>query len=90
MTILPFPVPCRKRHNIGTETNLDGNYTLQVPQDAQSLMFSFVGYRTQEVAIARPECDQRSVARHVFSVDEWWCVVTASRRKEKVTVPSAR
>lgn len=35
-----------KGTTIGTVTNLDGNYTLQVPQDARSLMFSFVGYRT--------------------------------------------
>jgi iron complex outermembrane recepter protein len=35
----------------GTTTGLDGGYTLKVPANAQTLVFSFVGYETQEVAI---------------------------------------
>ena len=36
---------------IGTATNVDGNYELTVPDDATILVFSFVGFVTQEVAI---------------------------------------
>src|SRR5690554_3413159 len=35
----------------GTVTNADGNFTLAVPPSAQTLQFSFVGMRTQEVPI---------------------------------------
>lgn len=35
----------------GTVTNLDGTYSISVPADATSLVFSFVGYLTKEVAI---------------------------------------
>ncbi len=35
---------------IGTVTNVDGAYALNVPKDA-TLVFSFVGYATQEVAV---------------------------------------
>ncbi|MFW6371852.1 MAG: carboxypeptidase-like regulatory domain-containing protein, partial [Bacteroidota bacterium] len=35
----------------GTVTNSDGNFSLNVPADAETLQFSFVGMRTQEVAI---------------------------------------
>ncbi len=37
---------------IGTTTNVDGKYELNVPADAQTLTFSFVGFTTQDVAIA--------------------------------------
>ena len=37
---------------VGTTTNMDGNYTLSgVPDDAEALVFSFVGMETQEIAI---------------------------------------
>ena len=36
---------------IGTATDVDGNYELIVPDDATILVFSFVGFVTQEVAI---------------------------------------
>lgn len=35
----------------GTATNVDGDYTLSVPANANTLIFSFVGYITQELAI---------------------------------------
>lgn len=41
-----------KGTTIGGITNIDGKYEFNVPTDAQTLMFSFVGLKTQEVAIA--------------------------------------
>ncbi|WP_052306292.1 TonB-dependent receptor [Anaerophaga thermohalophila] len=35
----------------GTITDVDGNFSLSVPEDADVLVFSFVGMRTQEVSI---------------------------------------
>ncbi|TDQ17193.1 TonB-linked SusC/RagA family outer membrane protein [Algoriphagus boseongensis] len=35
----------------GTITNLDGSYSISVPQDATVLVFSFVGYLTKEMPI---------------------------------------
>lgn len=35
----------------GTVTNLDGTYSIAVPADAGTLVFSFVGYLTKEVSI---------------------------------------
>lgn len=35
----------------GTSTDVEGNYSLQVPSTAQMLVFSLVGYETQEVLI---------------------------------------
>ena len=40
-----------KGTTLGTISNIDGNFTIQVPADAQTLVFSFVGMATQEIAI---------------------------------------
>lgn len=40
-----------KGTTIGTVTDFDGHYTLDVPADAQTLVFSFMGMKTEEVAI---------------------------------------
>ncbi|HOF54765.1 MAG TPA: TonB-dependent receptor [Prolixibacteraceae bacterium] len=74
-----------KGTTIGTVTNLDGNYTLQVPQDARSLMFSFVGYRTQEVAIEGQNVINVMLPVDVFSVDEVVVVGYGIQKKREVT-----
>src|SRR5688572_5820795 len=40
-----------KGTTIGTATNIEGDYTLNVPSDATTLQFSFIGYTTQEQPI---------------------------------------
>ncbi len=40
-----------KGTNIGTVTTIDGSYQLTVPSDNSVLVVSFVGYKTQEVAL---------------------------------------
>jgi TonB-linked SusC/RagA family outer membrane protein len=39
-----------KGTSLGTVTDMDGKYSLQVPEDAAALIFSFVGMEPQEVA----------------------------------------
>lgn len=40
-----------KGTTVGTVTDFDGNYSLSVPEGGSTLVFSFVGFFTQEVAI---------------------------------------
>lgn len=40
-----------KGTTVGTVTGVDGGYRLSVPAGGQTLVFSFIGYETQEVAI---------------------------------------
>lgn len=42
-----------KGTTIGTVTDFDGNYSLDVPADAKTLVFSYIGLVTQEVAITQ-------------------------------------
>lgn len=48
---LPGVTVLVKGTNRGTSTNIDGEYSLQVPSGNNILVFSFVGYLTQEVEI---------------------------------------
>ena len=40
-----------KGTTVGTITDIDGKYSLNVPNDAKTLVFSFVGMQTQEVPV---------------------------------------
>jgi TonB-linked SusC/RagA family outer membrane protein len=75
-----------KGTTLGTVTDLDGNYNLQVPQDAQTLVFSFVGMSTQEIAIAGKTSISVVLEPQTIGVDE--VVVTAmgiNRPKREMT-----
>ena len=62
----------------GTTTDADGTYRIGVPSDGAVLVFSFVGYLTQEVAVgARREIDV-TLAEDVAGIDD--IVVTATRQ----------
>lgn len=40
-----------KGTSVGTVTDVDGNYTINLPQDATTLIFSYTGYQTQELEV---------------------------------------
>lgn len=60
---------------IGTVTNSSGSYTLAVPEDATTLVFSFIGMITQEVAIAGATTIDVALEPDVVGIEE--VVVTA-------------
>ncbi|MEQ9426521.1 MAG: SusC/RagA family TonB-linked outer membrane protein [Cyclobacteriaceae bacterium] len=59
----------------GTITDFDGNYRLSVPGDGQSLVFTYIGYTTQEVEIGARSVIDVSLAEDVTELVE--VVVTA-------------
>jgi len=48
---LPGVAVAVKGTSLGTVTDINGKYTLNVPEEAKTLVFSFMGYKTKEVAI---------------------------------------
>jgi TonB-linked SusC/RagA family outer membrane protein len=70
---------------LGTVTNMDGNYSLQVPPDARSLMFSFVGYRTMEVVIETRTNIDVILPVDVFAVDEVIVVGYGVQQKREIS-----
>ncbi|WP_321371587.1 SusC/RagA family TonB-linked outer membrane protein [uncultured Draconibacterium sp.] len=64
-----------KGTTLGTITNIDGEYELRVPEDAQALIFSFVGMKTAEVEIGSGTVFDVSLDPELVGIDE--VVVTA-------------
>ncbi|WP_462318533.1 TonB-dependent receptor plug domain-containing protein [Marinilabilia sp.] len=60
---------------IGTVTNDDGAYSLNVPEDADLLVFSFIGMQTQEIAINGQSTINVAMVDEAIAIDE--VVVTA-------------
>jgi TonB-linked SusC/RagA family outer membrane protein len=49
---LPGVAVMVKGTTVGTATSADGSYTINVPEKGNTLVFKYIGYETQEVAIA--------------------------------------
>jgi TonB-linked SusC/RagA family outer membrane protein len=64
-----------KGTTIGTVSNADGEFSLNVPLDAKVLQFSFVGMQTQEVSIDGRSSFSLEMEEETFGVEE--VVVTA-------------
>ncbi len=80
--LLPGVSVAVKGTTIGTITDLNGKYVINVPQNSDVLIFSFVGLLTQEVEIGNNLVLDFSMELDLLEIDE--VVVTAMGiRKEK-------
>ena len=59
-----------KGTTMGSVTNLDGKFELNVPNDAKTLVFSFIGMKNLEVEIGGQSVINVTMETDVFSVDE--------------------
>ena len=71
-----------KGTTLGTITNMDGEYRLNVPSDATTLVFSFVGMTTQEVAITSSKINVNMEAENI-GLDEVVVTALGIKRSEK-------
>jgi len=44
-------VVAKETSGVGTITDIDGNFKLQLPQNVNVLVFSYAGYNTQEIEV---------------------------------------
>lgn len=73
-----------KAASTGTVTNVDGGYRLSVPDDADTLVFSSVGYTSQEIAIGSQTVVDVQLATDVQSLSE--VVVIGYGTQDKATL----
>jgi TonB-linked SusC/RagA family outer membrane protein len=73
-----------KGTTIGTVTNIDGVYQLDVPTDAETLVFSFVGMKSQEIAISGSTVDVQMQA-DLVGLDEVMVVAYGTSTKKSFT-----
>ena len=74
-----------KGTTMGTITNIDGNYKLEVPDDARVLVFSFIGMKVEEVEIAGQTSINVVLHEDTTGLDEVVVVGYTSRKKSTLT-----
>ena len=74
-----------KGTTLGTITDNDGNFRLSVPVDAKTLIFSFVGLMSQEVAITGKPSFKIVMVEQTFGLDEVIAVGYGSQKKMTMT-----
>ncbi|CAL2105809.1 TonB-dependent receptor [Tenacibaculum sp. 190524A02b] len=84
---LPFANVFIKGTSIGGTTDIDGKYTINVPEGNQTIVFSFVGYQTKEKTIVVKAgetiiVDQLLGANEGVALEEVKINATVSKEKE--------
>lgn len=74
-----------KNSTVGTTTNENGAFTLSVPESAQTLLVSFVGYASKEVAITGSSVSVSLMKSVISNLDEVVVVGYGTQRKVNVT-----
>jgi TonB-linked SusC/RagA family outer membrane protein len=74
-----------KGTTIGTITDMDGNFSLLVPQNAGTLVFSFVGMKLQEVPVAGKVVFNVQMQEEAIGVDEVIVVGYGTQKKANLT-----
>lgn len=73
-----------KGTTIGIITDIDGNYSLEVPTNA-TLVFSYIGYRTQELSVGNQTTINITMQEDTQNIDEVVVVGYGVQKKETVT-----
>jgi TonB-linked SusC/RagA family outer membrane protein len=88
----PIPgvsVTVKGASNIGTSTNIDGQFTIKnVPTSAKTLVFRFVGFQTQEVAITGSEINV-TLTSETQKIEEVVVTAMGIKRSQKSLAYSA-
>ena len=74
-----------KGTSTGITTDMDGHFTLKIPQDAQYLVFSFVGMKNQEVAINGKNSFNITMKDETVGIEEIVTIGYAKQKKSDVT-----
>ncbi|HEY3372372.1 MAG TPA: SusC/RagA family TonB-linked outer membrane protein [Prolixibacteraceae bacterium] len=68
----------------GVITDMDGNFTMDVPMDAKSLSFSFVGMKPQDVFIGTKTTFNVALEEETFAIDEVVTVGYGTKKKREL------
>lgn len=74
-----------KGTTIGAITGADGKYVLAVPTGAQTLVFSFIGFVTQEVPVQGRTTINIVLRQDLYNVDEVVVVAYGTQQKRDIT-----
>ncbi len=74
----------------GTVTDVDGKYTLEVPDETSTLVFSYIGYESIEIIVGTRQTIDLTMTTSISSLDEVVVVGYGSAKKSDVTGSLAR
>lgn len=74
-----------KGSNISTQTNSEGAFSINVPQNAKTLTFSFVGHQAQEVSIGSSSTIDISLIPSAKSLEDVVVVGYGTLKRKEVT-----
>ncbi|TFZ65392.1 TonB-dependent receptor [Hymenobacter sp. UV11] len=74
-----------KGTTVGSTTDVNGNYTLNVPNDNSVLVFSSIGYTRQEIAVGKRTSVSQSLVPETQALNEVQVVGYGTQRKSQVT-----
>ena len=84
-----FPLPgvtvLEKGTSNGTITDIDGQYTISVASTESTLVFSFVGYETQEILIGNQTTIDLTLAEAIGSLDEVLVIGYGTQKEKDLT-----
>ena len=81
---LPGVAVVVKGTTVGVVTDIDGNYSLQVPADAQILSFSFIGMKAQDVTIGNQTAINLTMSADITDLDEVVVVGYGTQKRANV------
>lgn len=84
-TPLPGASILIKGTSIGVVTDIEGKYTLQVPDQSAILVFSFVGFNTEEVAVGSRTVVDLAMTSDVTAMEEIVVIGYGTVEKKDVT-----
>lgn len=84
-TTIPGVTIFVKGTTVGTASDDEGHYVLNVPENSQTLVFSFVGFKTQEVPIEGKKKIDVVMETDLLQVDEVLVVAYGTTKKEAFT-----
>jgi TonB-linked SusC/RagA family outer membrane protein len=70
---------------IGSVTGVDGSYSIQVPADGETIVFSFIGMETQEIPIGDQTIINVVLQEEIVGLDEIVVVGYSAQRKINLT-----
>lgn len=86
---LPGVTVSAKGTTIATQTTADGSFSLDVPQSARTLVFSFVGHQTREVEIGSSATVNVSLSTAARSLEDVVVVGYGTQKRKEVTAAVA-
>ncbi len=74
-----------KGTTIGTSTDMDGKFQLEIPADAETLTFSFVGMKSQEVTVGNQSVFNITLVEDAIGLEEVVAIGYGSMKKKDIT-----